>query len=680
MVRPLSFAAFVGLLIFCIQISASVLAVSNQFFGTDKAPYQHTPPLIVPRGVDRTVHAGQGIAIFLVTLVQEGLWEATLNLSNGYGTCMIEQGIDKKWWYLSNMLRFTEGLIATTVTYILIVESDDVVALFKDFTAITFVSSFDNIVYALAGMDVIGKYMKETFEECEVVTEKRNFLDAELRRNPTYRFLRQLRSFLFHPSVMVLFLLIIMYASWVHFLLIPHVSGYYLCQNLFIQLDDDVNSDLSFHSGTYQLLGSGQRRGAYQGYREVKSSLTCEGCEEERTPLILIYCPSKGYWVFVYEDIKEKKKKECDLPMEDHLIRSARTNGEAKFDVFDVEDEWEVFDDDKYLPLEDFVVTCQDLKPQYPMEKVNEVCEKVQVDERTPEFVAARKWSNEYEKAVEGESSITVYHHPVFQHKNSDDDFDLLLFMGKRWAILSSRQLEDFACTSNPISLDCRAEQYETKLHNYLQNEFHGKWSEYSVGFFSDIVILRTPKDTLSPLDISWLHPTVKVPNELQAADEKRKIFSAFICAKCEAQDNPCFFGGDCQPTSNCVCTTGSKGVLCQVVPTKNGVCDYYFNKREFDFDGGDCCKKSCVSSATQRCGFDKSGKFVTEYDACEVDTTESNCQNALCIDEVFPQGFYDLIVEQVSISDRGKSIALIEAGGRTVCVYDKDGMNWNIR
>ena len=34
----------------------------------------------------------------------------------------------------------------------------------------------------------------------------------------------------------------------------------------------------------------------------------------------------------------------------------------------------------------------------------------------------------------------------------------------------------------------------------------------------------------------------------------------------------------------------------------------------------------------------------------------------------------------KVGISDRGKSIALIEAGGRTVRVYDNDGMNWKMR
>lgn len=674
MVRPLSFAAFVGIMIFLIQVSSSVLAVSNQFLSSDKAPFKNKPFLIVPRGVDRAVHAGQGIALFLVILVQEGLWESALNLSNGYGRSMKEQGIIKGWWYIANILRFTEGLVATTVTFILIVESDDVVALFKDFTAITFVSSFDNIVYALAGMDVIGKYMKKTFEDCELVSEKRNVAAGPIRGS-SHQFFKQMRTLLFHPSVLVLSLLIIMYALWLHTLLLPHLSGSYLCQKLFIQLDDDVNSELSFHSGTYELLGAGERRGAYHGYREVKKSLRCKGCEN-RKPLVLIYCQNKGYWVFALED---SSKRECDLPEKEHLVKSELTDGESKFDVFEVGDGWEVYDD-RYMPLEDFVVRCQDLKPQYPIVAVDQVCKKVQRDERTPAFVGARKWAETFEKAHDGEKPITVYNHPVFQFKNSFDDFDLLMFMGKRWAILSSTRLEHFVCNNIKTSVDCSEENYAKKLYTYLQEEFHGRWSEYTVGFFSDVVVLRSPKDTLSPVDISWLKPTVKVPEELQAADEKRKVTSSFLCAKCDKDENPCFFEGNCQPSADCYCTKGSLGVLCQVVPIKNGVCDSYFNKREFDFDGGDCCKQTCVSSATQRCGFDRTGEFVTEYDVCNNDTSSAECENGLCFAKIFPLSFHNLIVGHVSISARGKSIALIESGGRTVRVYDSDGSNWNMR
>lgn len=71
---------------------------------------------------------------------------------------------------MSNSLRLIEGLLAISITFMIVIRSDKVVDLFKDSTAIGFVSSFDNIVYTLVDMNVIGSRLKKTVTKCEIIT------------------------------------------------------------------------------------------------------------------------------------------------------------------------------------------------------------------------------------------------------------------------------------------------------------------------------------------------------------------------------------------------------------------------------------------------------------------------------------------------------------------------------
>ena len=52
-----------------------------------------------------------------------------------------------------------------------------------------------------------------------------------------------------------------------------------------------------------------------------------------------------------------------------------------------------------------------------------------------------------------------------------------------------------------------------------------------------------------------------------------------------------------------CQCTQGSSGKLCHIPPTGNGVCNVFFNTLEFDYDGGDCCRETCISTLEHTCG-----------------------------------------------------------------------------
>jgi hypothetical protein len=75
------------------------------------------------------------------------------------------------------------------------------------------------------------------------------------------------------------------------------------------------------------------------------------------------------------------------------------------------------------------------------------------------------------------------------------------------------------------------------------------------------------------------------------------------LCAVCNNATNPCLNGNICI-NGSCVCTNGEgEGRLCQITPLSNGRCDPYFNEAAFNFDGGDCCEATCVSTPEHVCG-----------------------------------------------------------------------------
>lgn len=62
---------------------------------------------------------------------------------------------------LPNMLRLVEGLLVLATSFAIIVKSDDIIDLFKDFTALILISEIDNIAFRLASRRYFGKRMRK---------------------------------------------------------------------------------------------------------------------------------------------------------------------------------------------------------------------------------------------------------------------------------------------------------------------------------------------------------------------------------------------------------------------------------------------------------------------------------------------------------------------------------------
>lgn len=675
MYKPFGLPAITAFLLFFIQMTTYFLAVSNNFILERESDFAQKPLLDIPVGVTKVVHAGQGIAIALIFIVNDGLWESSKQLLNGYNKDLGDHDIGFKQWLVSNLLRFMEGVGASMVLFFLIVQSDNIVELFKDFTAMTFISSLDNIVYQLAEMDVIGHRMKEATEISQIEVHIQTLPSEENTCG-------KLKYYFRHPITLNGVWFIIFYVTWLTIGVIPQINGDYLCQSILIQLDDHVNPNLSYFTGVYKLQKGNEKKNLFStSYIEVKRSLNIHGVK--RDPIILRFCESQQIWVFTFSDDKE----ECD---NNRFIESTLMSDQQQYDLFNVpNDSWRVnsasnisegYEDHQFMPLHNVFMTCIDRDDGVISTAGS--CPTIEIDERKQfgPFISTKAWSNKYDRlrinTSEGKvEDLQVYNRPVYYSKLSNE-FEVVLFTGRRWMITSSLFIyEPSNSNDKPINInifDDKSQPSPQKLAEKLQDDFHAYHSFYYPVFYSEVVSFETPEDSGIPVNLKWYEAN----SERRKADLKRGVSTLFLCTECD-ESNKCYFDNECK-NKKCDCLSASRGVLCQVLPINDGRCNPYFNEQIFQFDGGDCCLHSCESQNENICGRDESSKFYTGYDLCE--DLQSISGHKLNFHKMRSSEGYDHTVSQVSLSSNGRIMASIDSKTKSVRVYDNDGAKWIMR
>ena len=126
-----------------------------------------------------------------------------------------------------------------------------------------------------------------------------------------------------------------------------------------------------------------------------------------------------------------------------------------------------------------------------------------------------------------------------------------------------------------------------------------------SMVFFGMMALVYVQPD---PIGVNWFGAQARGISMvgIQDMDPNQPISAVLLCAVCDNITNPCFFNGIFRDDGTCICTTGSSGTLCQVTPDRNELCNTVFNTSEFDYDGGDCCEATCVSTEDNSCGHTK--------------------------------------------------------------------------
>jgi hypothetical protein len=151
------------------------------------------------------------------------------------------------------------------------------------------------------------------------------------------------------------------------------------------------------------------------------------------------------------------------------------------------------------------------------------------------------------------------------------------------------------------------------------------------------------------------------------------------ICASCNDDTNKCLNGGICR-NGICDCRNDATGDWCQVQPIENGHCDTYYNTLAFNYDGGDCCESTCVSSDTYTCGKDESGNVDIGYPHCNTKSEpcdrwlqSGNPVNGLNVDANFG-------VSVALVGRGGTVLAVGDPGAAVVRLFHKDGSKWVLR
>lgn len=661
MISPFSLSALYAWLILMTQIGIYALIIGASAAEKNiESEFARTAYVPVPVGVDLIVHIAQGLAIPVILLVQTSLWEGLLNIINGYSAIQ-GQGISYLWWLVAQLIRLLEGIMSSLVTFLIVVECDNVLDLFKDFTAITFVSSFDNIFFELAKMHVIGDSMFRQTEKCQSIQVRKRL---HYRQKPTWMTWKQcdfvtiFKYWIIHPAAIGGVILVLIYFTWFYHFQIPQYRGDLLCQKIFLQMTDRPFQGSSSRSGRYDLLKGKDKRDYYPTYRESKESLVGY---EDRYPTLLRFCNDIASWVITQEYPGEDgQKKEC----EEYFLLSENVKDEDKFDVFGVSQLFFLENGGNFKAGEFVYLTCQDKADPIEIKP----CKEIGVDERQKKFVSVRNWSTNFSLLEKNDEPVRIYGKPVYININSTDN-DIIFFTGYRWVMTYPPLLKDFQKFS------------ENKLHStdilseYLMNDFHGYWSNYEVGFYSEGIIFGTAQDTSTPVGLKWHEASLKVNETNQNADITQTVDSKFICTFCDANDNKCFFESTCN-SGKCTCLDGLSGSLCQVLPTSNGHCDEFFNERQYNYDGGDCCVETCKSTERYSCGRDaETGTIYVGYDMCKHEGDAGTWVRSESSSHL--EG---LIVTHVSLSANGRVLALIESISRSVRVYDNDGSDWVMR
>lgn len=304
-------------------------------------------------------------------------------------------------------------------------------------------------------------------------------------------------------------------------------------------------------------------------------------------------------------------------------------------------------------------------------------CPLLLVDERGSGFIGTREFFSEYKALQHPDGSIAiVYDKPAYvttKEHEVDGSRDIIVYTGRRWVMASSNSFEMATGSMHDLA-------------RYLSHEFHAHCSAYSALFISDPVDIGTPDDGATPVNLRWhmagtdLGPSSRGVPPVDTSQPSQD--ATLLCQLCDNDSNPCYYDGICSVARTCECLVGVKGVLCQIPPTGNGLCDTFFNAPEFAFDGGDCCETTCRSSGEYECGKDKTGVFNVGYALC-ADPDQLTMRNARWIaggDPLLGDSNLAAMGSSVAVTLGGTVMAVAEPGIKTVRVFDRVGSSWVFR
>ena len=529
-------------------------------------------------------------------------------------------------WYASNGLRCLEGCSSFVATFLLIITSETVVDVLLTFSAIHFVSYLDNVVFWLTRVGYFGRTVQT--EALHPMCCSANFttipalmrpmkyqqvgddaiktndpdntqssMDSKKSKTKTGTTMTTLRIFL-RGIVMRIALAVIAVIGW-STVLAKQNSGDYLVSHLYVQMGDTTNLKLGTYSGIY--VRSKHRSPDTKRFSYHSRNIHGEHRGE------LLYCEPLQAWVFRDSSITRNSDRPCRW-----WLKSTET---TSFDVLSTAlSQWYL--DESFnikTPVDWMFLTAYSPrhKPHNTYCEVSsnssryglnceftDPCPILTVNQNTNPFGQGVRWFPSEFRLV---PNLEIYHRPVYYGQVQEDFMDVIFFTGRRWVMVST-QLPSMTGIGN----DTVAQRLATIG---LTSDFEVPslpWNQtMNVHYISEPVDVTAHNDNryhVTPTQLQWSPATARsrLLSSFQVDGSRKESGTRLVCAECsvfgedaneedqQVQEGQCLFNGRCQVASKtCLCQYGSRGQICEVPPTGNGLCDLNFNQAAYDYDGG---------------------------------------------------------------------------------------------
>eukprot|EP00978_Attheya_sp_CCMP212_P002970 scaffold6079_cov66-Attheya_sp.AAC.3 len=381
-IKSLGFAY--SLFFFALQVTILVLIGVNIL---KNAPDGN--PLNVPVGTSLDVVWAQVLAL-LVSLITQSDFMATFDLINfKYDDIVLSlfEGATHTKWIVSNICRFTIGVLSIGISFILIVQSTTVIELFFNFAAVQFVSELDNIAFQLAykGYMAIGDLEQATRKLInQVQFWQRNMVAfPRIKRRIPVKWLR-ISIFSLHAVILYSFWFVVRYKQ---------ATGQYLhsiCQSFDVNFGDKVSNlctaDSCFFynvtdpnnvrelpygpfSGIYEVYHDNHDNFVWKGGRPVYYTRNIE-IGDGSHPGKFSYCKNEKAWVFTIDGVRKAFSDKCNW-----LLRSPKTEAYSLGDVPTTG--WSIWTDDALVPADPhFELSCAECESDVDCSYLHGSCEK----------------------------------------------------------------------------------------------------------------------------------------------------------------------------------------------------------------------------------------------------------------------------------------------------------------
>ena len=188
--RPFSQPWLLGLAVFALQATLTVMVL----FAEIQSREEFDNLLHAPYNVNMNTRIGQVAGMVIILLYQSDYWTASTILEIRFLGAGKVEGMAILF---PATIRFTQSIGVVVASTILILQSDDIIDLVKDYTAILFISEIDDFVFGLADNGYLGPDLEQGAEDVK---------DKEVQNAPE------------HPIRSIGFITIfgLMMASWVY--------------------------------------------------------------------------------------------------------------------------------------------------------------------------------------------------------------------------------------------------------------------------------------------------------------------------------------------------------------------------------------------------------------------------------------------------------------------------------